>query len=296
VTGTNAGLRPAIDPQACNALVRTAAGLLVPRAVLSGLAPGGVVGASRSVDIDVTDTGGVNCPDTWQIGARLSPVSGEAVLGTVANLLPSPGAWVNSALTVTLPEPGRYYLSWDVRAQICGTTRYCTNAWTEAAIFDNATGAAEAGARTVCQHQFSIPNDGTSMQTCQSGSAPITHITRVTTAQGSRTLRLRGVFRNATTCANSSFQSATPRGLPELRHLAQDHRLGAAVNDEITAAPQQPGPRYFTKDGEGVQVVYNLRDASPYAELGYQEVDEAAYLASVPDVLASPLPTSPEGD
>ncbi|WP_327415398.1 hypothetical protein [Streptomyces sp. NBC_01233] len=41
-------------------------------------------------------------------------------------------------------------------------------------------------------------------------------------------------------------------------------------------------PRYFTKEGEGVQVVYNLRDAAPYAELGYEEVDEAAYLASLP--------------
>jgi hypothetical protein len=57
------------------------------------------------------------------------------------------------------------------------------------------------------------------------------------------------------------------------------------MSDDTTQAPQQEvrNPRYFTKDGEGVQVVYNLRDASPYAELGYQEVDEAAYLASLPD-------------
>ncbi|PWI15960.1 hypothetical protein DI272_18670 [Streptomyces sp. Act143] len=43
-----------------------------------------------------------------------------------------------------------------------------------------------------------------------------------------------------------------------------------------------PNPRYFTKEGEGVQVIYNLRDAAPYAELGYEEVDEAAYLAALP--------------
>lgn len=43
-----------------------------------------------------------------------------------------------------------------------------------------------------------------------------------------------------------------------------------------------PNPRYFTKEGEGVQVVYNLRDATPYAELGYVEVEEAAYLAALP--------------
>jgi hypothetical protein len=55
-----------------------------------------------------------------------------------------------------------------------------------------------------------------------------------------------------------------------------------------------PNPRYFSKDGEGVQVVYNLRDASPYAELGYQEVDEAAYLAALPDLDASP-PQAPAG-
>ncbi|MDX3067816.1 hypothetical protein PV518_37620 [Streptomyces sp. ND04-05B] len=59
-----------------------------------------------------------------------------------------------------------------------------------------------------------------------------------------------------------------------------------------TQAPA-PNPRYFSKDGEGVQVVYNLRDASPYAELGYQEVDEAAYLASLPDLDA--LLTAPTG-
>ncbi|MYX39034.1 MULTISPECIES: hypothetical protein [unclassified Streptomyces] len=45
---------------------------------------------------------------------------------------------------------------------------------------------------------------------------------------------------------------------------------------------ETPNPRYFTKEGESVQVVYNLRDATPYFDLGYEEVDEAAYLASLP--------------
>ncbi|MFI9591204.1 hypothetical protein [Nonomuraea sp. NPDC052265] len=49
------------------------------------------------------------------------------------------------------------------------------------------------------------------------------------------------------------------------------------MSDEAT-----PNPRYVTKEGEGVQVVYNLRDATPYADLGYEEVNEAAYLASLP--------------
>lgn len=211
MTGTDASLSgaPAVNPQACNALSLTPTGLLVPRTSLAALpssAPG-PVGAARSVDMEVVHPGG--CPDAWQIGARLSPVSGEAVLGTVTNLLPSPGAWVNSALVVTLPEPGRYYLSWDARAQICATVNYCTNAWVEAAVFDNTTGAVEAGARTLCQHQFSKANDGTVLQTCQSGTSPITHITGVTAAQGTRTLRLRGLFQNATTCPNTTFQSAT---------------------------------------------------------------------------------------
>ncbi|MEU0058677.1 hypothetical protein [Streptomyces sp. NPDC006334] len=60
-------------------------------------------------------------------------------------------------------------------------------------------------------------------------------------------------------------------------------------------APDARNPRYFA-DGEGVQVVYNLRDASPYAELGYQEVDEAAYLASLPDPTSSPLPAPTGGE
>ncbi|MEZ3180803.1 hypothetical protein KYY02_19545 [Streptomyces pimonensis] len=198
-----------IDPAACNALTQTAAGLRAPRTALQALASTAPapVGAARSVNVDLVHPGG--CPDVWQIGARLSPVSGEAVLTTAANLLPSPGAWVNTALVVTLPEPGRYFLAWDVRAQICAQINYCTNAWAEAAIFDNATGGVEAGARTIVQHQFSKANDGAVLQTCQSGSIPITHITGVTAAQGSRTLRLRGLFQNSTTCPNTRFQSAT---------------------------------------------------------------------------------------
>ncbi|MER6828886.1 hypothetical protein ABT352_23095 [Streptosporangium sp. NPDC000563] len=43
-----------------------------------------------------------------------------------------------------------------------------------------------------------------------------------------------------------------------------------------------PNPRYFAKERESVQVVYNLRDAAPYLDLGYEEVDEVTYLASLP--------------
>ncbi|MFI1954803.1 hypothetical protein ACH437_23645 [Streptomyces xinghaiensis] len=68
-------------------------------------------------------------------------------------------------------------------------------------------------------------------------------------------------------------------------------------NDTTEPTPgPAPGPRYFMKDGQGVQVVHHLKDPAPYVELGYEEVDEAAYLASQPDDFASPLPTAPEGD
>ncbi|MEY9488650.1 hypothetical protein RKD26_004444 [Streptomyces calvus] len=55
--------------------------------------------------------------------------------------------------------------------------------------------------------------------------------------------------------------------------------------ENVTGAGPSPGPRarYFTREGEGVQVVYNLRDAGAYRALGYEETDEATYRASLPD-------------
>ncbi|WP_328638372.1 hypothetical protein [Streptomyces canus] len=82
--------------------------------------------------------------------------------------------------------------------------------------------------------------------------------------------------------------------LPSSKTVDQEALMSDATTE--TAPAPAPGPRYFGKEGEGVQVVYNLRDPAPYFELGYEEVDEAAYLASLPDILASPLPTAPEGD
>lgn len=52
------------------------------------------------------------------------------------------------------------------------------------------------------------------------------------------------------------------------------------------------GPRYFAKGGEGVHVVFNLEDAAPYAALGYQEVDEATYQATLPDPGTAPAPST----
>ncbi|MFJ8074521.1 hypothetical protein ACIQ7Q_11460 [Streptomyces sp. NPDC096176] len=51
-----------------------------------------------------------------------------------------------------------------------------------------------------------------------------------------------------------------------------------------TETPATAQPRYFTKPGEGIQVVHNLKDPTPYTDLGYEEVDEAAYEATQPDL------------
>lgn len=50
-----------------------------------------------------------------------------------------------------------------------------------------------------------------------------------------------------------------------------------------STVPAGPRARYFTRQGEGVQVVHNLRDATAYRELGYEETDEESYNASLPD-------------
>ncbi|MBO8191593.1 hypothetical protein ITI46_07790 [Streptomyces oryzae] len=69
---------PVIEQDQCNALACTQNGLRVPRTELTGIDRGANIGPTRSVDIDVIDSGGENCPDTWTIGARLTPVYGRA--------------------------------------------------------------------------------------------------------------------------------------------------------------------------------------------------------------------------
>jgi hypothetical protein len=61
------------------------------------------------------------------------------------------------------------------------------------------------------------------------------------------------------------------------------------VGDNGTQTPtltSGPHARYFTRDGENIQAVYNLRDTAAYQQLGYRETDEHSYLASLPDPLA----------
>lgn len=193
---------PRVDPASCNALQQSPSGLLVPRTVLAGLAPGGTVGTARSVDIDVT--GGVGCPDTWQIGARLSPVSGEAALAADTDLSAAPGTWVPTSLTITLPEVGQYRASWNVLGQICATTSGGgSNRWLDARIVNAATGTEIGQARIVVQHQMS---SSVEIQACMDATAPIDHLVTVTTAP--LTLRLEAALFGPT----GTVQSATVVG------------------------------------------------------------------------------------
>jgi hypothetical protein len=196
---------PVLNPAACNALRCTETGLLVPKTQLVPLpstAPGPVhPRGARSIDMEITEAAPADCPDRWRIGARLSPASGEAALTADRALHGNPGTWLNTALVTTLPQPGRYYVSWDVNGQICATAGHCSNMWVQARVIDNETGAVEAPRRTVIQHQFSVPG-GTRLQSCQTATAPITHRVTVTPAQGTKTLRLQGIFQNVTDPAN----------------------------------------------------------------------------------------------
>ncbi|MFJ7415395.1 hypothetical protein ACIQWZ_32010 [Streptomyces sp. NPDC098077] len=113
---------PSLDPSPCNAARNTTGGLLVPRGDLSGLAPGGNISIERSVDIDVTGTPG--CPERWEIGARLTPVS--AFLNAErkhADLLARTGTDVPIPESdIVLPEAGVYHIDSDVRYALGSAT------------------------------------------------------------------------------------------------------------------------------------------------------------------------------
>lgn len=117
MSGTNAGIgavaaAATVDPNPCNALRETGSGLLVPPTALEGVAPGTAVGGARSVDIDVVAPAGTDCPQEWQVGARLTPLFEESFLEAFIDLVPAAsGTWVDSGLSVNLPENGVYEIS-----------------------------------------------------------------------------------------------------------------------------------------------------------------------------------------
>jgi hypothetical protein len=191
---------PRVDPAPCNALEQTASGLLVPRTVLAGLAPGGNVGASRSVDIDVTDTGGANCPDTWQIGGRLTPISGE--IGAASFALPLSNAFNATGAAAVLPEPGVYEVTVTGWGQICAVAAINTNMWITLGLQIDGQGVIWSD--LITQHQVTV-NAGTSEQSCVLGQGAVTR--RVQTAGG---ITVRAVAAlSGGLGAGSQFQSAT---------------------------------------------------------------------------------------
>lgn len=118
--GCGGRVSPRISDAPCSALTNTPDGLLVPRTAVEGLAPGTAVGTGRSVDIDVTAPAPGDCPATWTVGARLTPVLGEAFGGDVRfdNKPAADTAWYDvPGMSVTLPEAGVYAVVTEVAAQ-----------------------------------------------------------------------------------------------------------------------------------------------------------------------------------
>ncbi|MGW3971209.1 hypothetical protein ACWEFD_18155 [Streptomyces ardesiacus] len=115
MSGTNAGIgvvgaaAATVDPDPCNALTDGPAGLLVPSTALEGIAPGTAVGTGRSVDIDVAAPAAGDCPQEWQVGARLTPPYGEVLLPAFVDLVDvAADTWIDTGLSVSLPEQGVY--------------------------------------------------------------------------------------------------------------------------------------------------------------------------------------------
>ncbi|WP_327345985.1 hypothetical protein [Streptomyces europaeiscabiei] len=132
--GGSVRVLPRLDPAACNALEQTAAGLLVPRIEVAGIAPGTAVGAERSVDVDVTPPAAGACPEAWQVGARLTPVSGQT--SGALGLGSSPyNTWVAVPGTLVLPEAGVYEVIADVQGGVI-MPGSVVNAILQARLFD----------------------------------------------------------------------------------------------------------------------------------------------------------------
>ncbi|KAA9379618.1 hypothetical protein F5972_08150 [Microbispora cellulosiformans] len=187
---------PRLDPAACNALQQTASGLLVPRAALQGVAPGGALGTDRSVDIDVQAPAAGSCPETWTVGARLTPVAGQTS-GVVALDASPANTWVPvTGAQLVLPEAGLYEVIADVQCSI-GWSAGVGNAIIDAQIFDVTAGAAvPLSARRVILFTDSTATGVTGIQANASASA----LYRVA---GPATIRVEGSWR---TDVGSTFQ------------------------------------------------------------------------------------------
>jgi hypothetical protein len=205
---------PRVEPAACNALTQTATGLLVPGTRVlgsSGPGPGRVASDLQSVDVVVAAPAADDCPANWTVTAYLTPLRGEAGPVADVNLLPTrtSGAWANTALQVTLPDPGVYLVTADIDTQICATVDLGsgTNLWTEARLVDVAGGGVELKPRQSAQHQFST-SPQTRFQHCASGPTPLSGLVTVPAATGSKVVRVQAIL-NGGGAGNGLTGSAT---------------------------------------------------------------------------------------
>ncbi|MET8609813.1 hypothetical protein [Streptomyces misionensis] len=90
----------------------------MPRTAVEGIAPGTAVGDARSVDIDVQAPTADSCPQTWAVGARLTPVSGQTS-GAVGFDTAPYDTWIPvTGAELTLPEAGLYELIADMQGGV----------------------------------------------------------------------------------------------------------------------------------------------------------------------------------
>ncbi|MDP4501062.1 hypothetical protein [Nonomuraea turcica] len=161
-----------------------------------GPVPGRLASNLQSVDVVVTPPAAATaCPQTYTVQAYLTPlrqsignVAEVSLLGTRTN-----ANWVNTGLALVLPDPGEYLITGDIRTNICATVDDlgATNLWTTVRLLHVQSGAVELGGNRIgAQHQFSSA-PGTQFQTCQSGTAPLTGLVRVTAAQATKTVRVQ---------------------------------------------------------------------------------------------------------
>jgi hypothetical protein len=189
MTGTDAALRGGavvLDPAGCNAAQQTANGFLVPHAEVAGIAPGGAVSATRSVDVNVQAPAAGACPEVWTVGARLTPVSGEA-LGTDADLqAAASGTWVATSAQVVLPEAGTYALSADLYSHIAATTPWAVAI--NARLFNVTAGTLVGTTRRIQFGNINDPGGGTVMSLQNAGS-----LSTFLTVTGPTTVRVEGM-------------------------------------------------------------------------------------------------------
>ncbi|MEU2264932.1 hypothetical protein ABZ568_00460 [Streptomyces olindensis] len=92
------------------------------------------------MDIDVTAPTAGACPETWTVGARLTPVSGQTTGIVSLQSVPYDSWTAVPGAELTLPEAGIYEVIADVQGGII-MPGSVANAWLGARLFDVTAGA-----------------------------------------------------------------------------------------------------------------------------------------------------------